>query len=351
MAVQLTELPKQEAKERVTLAHKKVLVTGGAGYIGSVVVDQLIDAGCEVFVVDNLTGGHREAVHEKAHFLEADISDEATMAAYLQNNEIDAVIHLAACIDAGESVTEPEKYFTNNTEGTIALLNAMKKTGVKYMVFSSTAAVYGDPMRTPIDESDSLFPINPYGESKLRAERAIQKRANEDGLRVVIFRYFNAAGATQRRGELHKPESHLIPLAIDAAEGKRQLTLFGDGANIRDYVHVSDLATAHLLALEKLFDEDMTEPLIYNLGNGNGYSNLDVIQAVTDATRRDVPFERAFPRVGDPLFLVASADKARRELGWEPQHTELLDIISSAVEWRRLHPEGYRRTDGLESTR
>ena len=321
----------------------KVFVTGGAGYIGSVVVSQLVDAGHEVVVYDDLSKGHREAVSSSADFVQGDVGDAAALQQVFQKFRPDAVMHFAAWIEAGESMQNPGKYFRNNSMNTLTLLEAMSERGVSRFVFSSTAALYGEPERIPIEETDTLKPTNAYGGSKLLVEQMLTWFHRIHGLSYASLRYFNAAGATQELGEMHEPESHLIPLVLQVAEGKRpHISVFGtdyptpDGTCIRDYVHVSDLASAHVLALNAL-EKDEPKRLIYNLGNGRGFSVREVIAAARKVTGRAIPAEEVPRRLGDPAVLVASSERIRRELGWTPQQPELEQIIASAWQWSQRH--------------
>lgn len=322
----------------------RVLVVGGAGYIGSVTVDRLVEAGHEVTVLDSLVAGHVEAVNPEAEVVRADVRDEEALGHLIAAREFEAVIHYGGYIQAGESVSQPGRYFANNIGGAIALLNAMVTYGVWRFVFSSSAAVYGEPEAVPIPEEAPVRPLNPYGETKAAVERMLPWYERQAGLRYVSLRYFNAAGATEMRGEDHRPETHLIPNVLAVALGQRpSIALFGsdyptpDGTCIRDYVHVADLAEAHLLALT------MTESRsgVFNLGNGRGFSNREVIETARKVTGHAIPVREEPRRAGDPAALVASAERARRELGWEPRWTDLEDIIASAWRWHRAHPKGY----------
>jgi UDP-glucose 4-epimerase len=323
----------------------RVLVTGGAGYIGCVVVSQLLAKGCEVVVCDNLSNGNRRAVPSGAKFVNADTGDRTALDRIFREQRIDAVVHLAASIEAGESMQVPEKFFRNNTANTLTVLEAMLEHQVRRLVFSSTAALYGTPERTPIDESDPLHPTNAYGESKLLVEQMLAWLHRIHGLRYASLRYFNAAGAAGEQGEDHLPESHLIPLALQVALGKREhIAIYGtdyptpDGTCVRDYIHVSDLASAHVLVLEALRERDK---LIYNLGNGRGFSVREVVGTVRRVTGHAIQAREVSRRPGDPAVLVASSDKIKRELDWQPRFTSLESIVSSAWEWRRAHPDGY----------
>src|SRR5712675_54235 len=324
---------------------ERVLVTGGAGYIGSVVTSQLLAKGYEVIVFDNLSHGSKNAVPDGAKLIVADTADRSALDRIFQEHRIDAVMHFAAFIEAGESMQVPEKYFRNNTVNTLTLLEAMLAHKVPRLVFSSTAALYGTPERTPIEESDPLHPTNAYGESKLLVEQMLAWLHRIHGLRYASLRYFNAAGAAGEQGEDHVPESHLIPLALQVALGKREhIAIYGtdyptpDGTCVRDYIHVSDLASAHVLVLEALRERDK---LIYNLGNGRGFSVREVVGTVRRVTGHAIQAREASRRPGDPAVLVASSDKIKRELDWQPRFTSLESIVSSAWEWRRAHPDGY----------
>ena len=317
----------------------RVLVTGGAGYIGSVVADHLLRAGHSVTVLDNLSKGHREAVPAQAEFILADTGDQPALARVFEQGRFDAVMHFAASIEAGESVICPEKFFDNNCARTLTLLQAVLKYRVPRFVLSSTAAVYGEPQRTPITEDHPLEPTNAYGESKLIVERMLLWFHRVHGLRYASLRYFNAAGATAERGEAHDPETHLIPLILQVPLGKRPaISIFGtdyptkDGTCIRDYIHVDDLATAHLLALEAL---EQHPQLICNLGSGNGFSVREVIEVARKVTGHAIPVVEAPRRGGDPAVLVASSEKIRRVLGWNPQQSDIESIVRSAWEWHK----------------
>lgn len=322
----------------------KVCVTGGAGYIGSVVTEYLLEAGHEVVIVDNLSTGHRSAVAEGVTFHEGDLLDKAFIDDVLSRG-IEAVCHFAAFSQVGESVSEPLKYYRNNVCGAVRLLDAMRRTGIEYFLFSSTAAVYGEPDKTPIEEDTPLNPVNAYGNTKLSIEKMLGDCSGAWGLRSLSLRYFNAAGATAAHGEDHRPETHLIPLVIDAALGRRgELVVFGsdydtaDGTCVRDYIHVKDLATAHVLGLEKMVG-GVTGAL--NLGNGSGFSVLQVIEAAERVTGLEVPRRIGGRRPGDPAALVASSGRAERLLGWKRLYPEIDTIIHDAFEWRRAHAGGY----------
>jgi UDP-glucose 4-epimerase len=324
-----------------------VLVTGGAGYIGSHAVAALLEKDEQVVIVDNLYQGHKEAVLGGRLYV-GDIRDAEFLASVFQENEIDGVIHFAANSLVGESMTDPGKYYHNNVYGTLCLLEQMNKAGVKKIVFSSTAATYGEPERVPIDEFDRTLPTNAYGETKLSMEKMIRWFDVAHGIKSVSLRYFNAAGAHEsgKIGEAHQPETHLVPLVLQAALGQRpHISVFGDdyptedGSCIRDYIHVSDLADAHLLALERL--RQGGDSAVYNLGNGQGYSVKQVIEVARSVTGREIPLRIEARRAGDPAVLVASSERARRELGWAPRRDKLEDIVASAWEWQRNHPNGY----------
>ena len=289
--------------------------------------------------------GHRQAVHRDAQLVVADLSDTGAFERVLTEQKIEAVMHFAASIEAGESMQHPEKYFRNNTANTLTLLECMLAHGVRRFVFSSTAALYGNPEKTPIEEDSPLRPTNAYGESKLLVEQMLEWLQRIHGLRYSCLRYFNAAGAAGDQGEDHQPESHLIPIALQVALGVRKdVAIFGtdyptpDGTCVRDYVHVSDLAAAHLLVLEALKDN---EKLIYNLGNGRGFSVREVIDTVRKVTGRAISSQESPRRPGDPAVLVASSEKIKRELNWQPRHTDLESVVRSAWNWRRAHPNGY----------
>ncbi len=324
----------------------KILVAGGAGYIGSVVCAELLAAGQRVVVYDNLSRGHRAAVPPGAELVVADTADRAALDEVFARHRIDAVMHFAALIEAGESMKHPELFFRNNSASSLTLLEAMLHHGVDRIVFSSTAALYGEPEAIPIRESDPLRPANPYGESKLLVERILEWFHRIHGLGYASLRYFNAAGAAKDLGEAHQPETHLIPLVLQAALGARDsVSIFGtdyptaDGSCIRDYIHVADLAQAHLLALEAL--KKPRAKLIYNLGNGRGFSVREVIAAARRVTGRNIKAVEAPRRAGDPAVLVAGSEAIRHELGWRPQYPELETIIETAWAWHRRHPAGY----------
>ncbi|MCZ0754893.1 MULTISPECIES: UDP-glucose 4-epimerase GalE [unclassified Anoxybacillus] len=324
-----------------------ILVCGGAGYIGSHAVYRLIEKGERVAVVDNLQTGHRKAVHPEAIFYEGDIRDRHFLSNVFKNHEIDTVIHFAAHSLVGESVKQPLAYYNNNVYGTEVLLDVMNEYGVKQIVFSSTAAVYGEPKQIPIQEADETNPESPYGETKLAMEKMMKWVNVAHGIRYISLRYFNVAGAYGTMlGEDHRPETHLIPLILQVPLRKREeIHIFGDdydtpdGTCIRDYIHVLDLVDAHLLAVEKL--RNGGESNIYNLGNGNGFSVKEVIEAARRVTGHPIP-EKVVPRrPGDPARLVASSEKAKRELGWKPLYTTIEEIVASAWEWHEANPNGY----------
>jgi len=323
----------------------RVLVTGGAGYIGSVVSEQLVIDGHEVVVYDNLSKGHRDAVVEGADFVDGDLLNADQLRQTLNENRIEAVIHMAAYSLVGESVEAPAKYYHNNVVAGLVLLDAMRECGVSRIVFSSTAATYGEPEAQPILESAPTNPTNPYGETKLAIERAMHWYEKAYGIRYASLRYFNAAGASENCGEDHDPESHIIPITLQAAAGKRaHVEIFGDdyptadGTCIRDYIHVIDLARAHILALDVLSERSA----IYNLGcGGDGYSVRDVIETARRVTGKDIPVRMGARRAGDPAVLIASSDKIKSELGWQPQFQDLGLIIESAWRWMQDHPNGY----------
>ena len=321
-------------------------MTGGAGYIGSHAAKALRGAGYRVVLFDNLRAGHRAAALG-ATLIEGDVQDTAAVRAVIRQYEVTAVMHFAALLAVGDSVRDPAGYYRTNVGGTLSLLDAMGSEAVNQLVFSSTAAVYGEPMETPIPEGHPTEPINPYGETKLAIERAIPHYERAYGLRAIRLRYFNAAGADPDGdlGEDHDPEIHLIPLAIKAVVGGPCLKVFGedyataDGTCLRDFVHVSDLAQAHVGALKAL--EAGVQPAVYNVGNGRPYSVRDVIAAVERATGQRVPWSPAARRQGDPAVLFASSDKIRRELGWRPSRPDLDSIVETAWRWHRTHPHGF----------
>jgi UDP-glucose 4-epimerase len=318
----------------------RVLITGGAGYIGSVVVEELLARGHAAVVYDNLSKGHRESVAPGAKFILGDLVDRTTLEKALAENKIEAVIHMAADSLVGESFQNPAKYYANNLIASCTMLEALRSQGVSRLVLSSTAAVYGEPERQPIIESDTPHPTNPYGETKLALERALHWYEQAYGFRYVTLRYFNAAGATERCGELHDPETHLIPILLQVAAGQRPcVEIFGndyptrDGTCVRDYIHVSDLARAHVLALGFLQGSSG----IFNLGCGGGYTVLEVIEAARKVTGREIPVRMGPRRAGDPAVLVASSEKIKKELDWKPEKQDLHAIIQSAWSWMLAH--------------
>jgi UDP-glucose 4-epimerase len=334
----------------------RVLATGGAGYVGGVSVDALLAAGHEVVILDDLTTGHAAIANPAARLVRGSYGDAALVEALLVDEPIDAILHCAARSLVGESVQDPARYYRDNVAGGITLLEAARAAGVRRIVFSSTAATYGVPSRTPIEEEDPLRPINTYGETKRTFEGALHWYGQAYGLRSVVLRYFNVAGATERLGEVHRPETHLIPNVLLAVEGGPPLTLFGDdyptpdGTPVRDYIHVADLADAHVAALLATDAADprtgpaegACTPLICNLGTSTGFSVREVLAAAERITGRPVPHMVGPRRAGDPPVLVASNARARSALGWEPRRSSLDEMIGSAWAWRRAHPEGYR---------
>ena len=324
----------------------KILVSGGAGYIGSVTSALLIKSGHEIVVFDNLNTGHKESISPKAKFIQGDIKYFEEIKAALKG--IDAVVHFAALSLVGESCSDPRKYFDNNTVGTLTLLNAMSDAGVKLMVFSSSAAVYGSPKAIPITEEAEKCPENPYGETKLMIEKMIKWYSKAYGLAGASLRYFNAAGADLENdlGEDHRNETHLIPLVLKAALGKRKsIAVYGtdyptkDGTCVRDYIHIKDLANAHVLALEKITSTKQT--CAYNLGSENGFTVREIIETAKEVTGINIPSEDSPRRAGDPAVLVASSQKIQKELGWKPKHSAIKDLISDAWSWHKKHPDGY----------
>ena len=323
-----------------------ILVTGGAGYIGSAMVEKLVAAGASVVVLDDLRRGHRAAISGRVPFYEGRVADAALLRSICTEHEIESCIHFAALAYVGESVTEPRLYFENNVAQGLVLLDTLVTAGVRRFVFSSTCATYGEPIRIPIDEQHPQHPTNPYGWTKLIMERVLQAYRDAFGLKFVALRYFNAAGATGKVGEHHEPETHLIPNVLSVALGKKEyVSVFGnqyatpDGTAIRDYIHIADLCDAHLLALEYLRNGGASECL--NLGNERGYSVQEVITTARQVTGCEIEMRIEPPRPGDPSRLVANAAKARSVLGWKPQYPELETIVRTAWEWHRAHPEGY----------
>jgi len=322
----------------------KILVTGGAGYIGSVAVEQLVAAGESVVVFDNLSQGHREAVHPSAVFVEGELADRDAVDAAFAEHRPDAVMHFAAHSLVGESMKHPFQYLGDNVRCGLNLLESTIEHGVRRFILSSTANLFDDPARVPIDESERIVPGSPYGESKFILERMLHWLDRIYGLRFAALRYFNAAGATDERGEDHHPELHLIPIVLQVALGQREgVTIFGDdydtpdGTCVRDYVHVTDLAQAHILALAALEGGSR----VYNLGNGQGFSVRQVVETSRKITGHAIPAAMGTRREGDPATLVAASDKIRRELGWKPRFPELHDIIETAWRWHQTHPRGY----------
>ena len=328
-----------------------VLVTGGAGYIGSHAVKALVEAGHPVVVYDNLSAGHREAAQRAggahARVVEGDVLDTTRLLDTIRAHGVDAVMHFAASLSVGESVRNPAAYYRNNVQGSLSVLDAMLAGGAKHLVFSSTAAVFGNPLATPITEDHPTTPINPYGDTKLAVERALAHYARAYGLHSISLRYFNAAGADPDGvlGEDHTPEGHVIPRAIDAALGRDSFEVFGedyatpDGTCLRDYVHVTDLAAAHLAALNGLRAGAATT--VYNLGNGRPTSVRAILDSVERVTGGKVPYTAGPRREGDPAILFASSERIRRELGWSPRYEDLDTIVETAWRWRERHPEGY----------
>jgi UDP-glucose 4-epimerase len=323
-----------------------ILWAGGAGYIGSVTAELLRARGERVVVLDDLFRGHREAVPGGEPFYQGMIGDRELLAHIAREHELDACIHFAALAYVGESVSDPSRYFINNVEQGIALLDALMKAGVRHIVFSSTCATYGEPQEVPISEEHPQKPTNPYGWSKLFMERIMESYDHAYGLKYVALRYFNAAGASSELGEDHEPETHLIPNVLRAALGEiPAVSVFGDdyptpdGTPVRDYIHVSDLGAAHILALDYLRGGGESDYV--NLGNGQGYSVMEVIETARRVTGREIPVRVEPRRAGDPSRLVANSDKARARLGWKPAHPDLYSIIETAWQWRVKHPHGY----------
>lgn len=321
-----------------------IFVTGGAGYIGSATAEALLKAGHSVTVYDSLVTGHRQAVPEGARFIHASLEDSHALAESLTSEKFDALMHFAAFIEAGESMKKPGRFYQNNLVNSLHLIETAVEASVERFVLSSTAAVYKSNDE-PLTEESPLGPTNVYGHTKLVIEQALDWYRQIHGLHYASLRYFNACGALPGRGEAHQPESHLIPLVLSVALGQRlSAFIYGtdyptrDGTCIRDYIHIADLVSAHLLALEALGENDR---LVYNIGNGSGYSVREVIEAARAVTGHPIPAEECPRRPGDPAFLVASSEKIRRELGWNPQHPDLKDILTSAWEWHKSHPKGY----------
>lgn len=325
-----------------------ILVLGGAGYIGSHTVQALVDAGRSVVVADNLSTGFKKAVHPKARFYQADIRSRPDLEHLFDNEDIEGVIHFAASSQVGESMKDPLKYYDNNMVGTKVLLDAMVAHGIDKIVFSSTAATYGEPERVPIEETDKTEPTNCYGETKLSMEKMMKWVSHAHGLKYVALRYFNASGAHPdgHIGEAHNPETHLVPLILQVPLGQREtIKVFGDdyptpdGTCIRDYIHVCDLAQAHILALDYMLNGGQCD--VFNLGNGVGFSVKEVIDCARKVTSHAIPDEITPRRAGDPAQLIASSQKAKDVLGWKPQFDDLSTIISSAWNWHKNHPHGY----------
>lgn len=328
-----------------------ILVLGGAGYIGSHTVYELIDRGEDVVIVDNLETGHREAIHEKARFYKGDIRDRSFIDGIFEQEKIEAVIHFAANSLVGESMVNPLKYYDNNLCGTKVLLESMVAHHIDKIVFSSTAATYGEPKSIPILETDATEPTNTYGETKLSMEKMFKWTGKAHDLRYVSLRYFNACGAhkTGKIGEAHAPETHLIPLILQVPNNQREaISIFGDdydtkdGTCVRDYIHVTDLAQAHILALDYLREDNPSD--IFNLGNGVGFTVKEVIEVAREVTGHAIPVKVEARRAGDPATLIASSDKAKKVLGWRPKYPALEDIISSAWKWHQNHPNGFKRS-------
>jgi UDP-glucose 4-epimerase len=322
------------------------LVLGAAGYIGSVTTQRLLEEGYEVIALDNFSKGHRQAVPQGAVLVEGDLGDRELIEKTCRAHGVEAALHFAAFIEVGESTEDPAKYFENNSVKTKALLDGLLAVGVNRFVFSSTAAVYGEPQALPIEEDHPTLPTSPYGWSKLIVERMLDAYASAYGLRSTALRYFNASGATVDRGEDHHPETHLIPILLEVASGKREsVSIYGDdwdtpdGTCIRDFVHIADLAEAHLQALKRLGEGPGFE--VFNLGNGEGHSVKQVIESARQVTGHPIPAKVAGRRAGDPARLVASSEKAKSTLGWNPRFGKLSDIVGSAWEWRRKNPDGY----------
>jgi UDP-glucose 4-epimerase len=327
----------------------RVLITGGAGYVGSVSASRFVEAGHDVVVLDDLTTGHRAAVPAGVTFHRGSYTDGPALRRLLETERIEAILHCAARSLVGESIRDPARYFGENVAGGIVMLDSARAAGVERVVFSSTAAVYGVPESTPIPEDASLEPINPYGETKRAFESALGWYGRAYGLRSVSLRYFNVAGATKTLGEVHDPETHLIPNVLRAVAGEQELTVFGDdyptpdGTCVRDYIHVADLAEAHLLALAATASDDprTAQPLVLNLGNGDGFSIRDVLSAAEAVTGVPVPHSIGARRAGDPPVLVARSTRAAEILGWRPSRPSLEDMVGSAWRWRQANPGGY----------
>ncbi len=323
-----------------------ILVTGGLGYIGSMTVAALQTRGDEVVVIDNLSTGHPESIPVGVPLARGELSDHGLLRSVIREYRVDRVIHFAACTSVLESVQDPGKYFKNNTLNTLGLLEVMRESGIDQIIYSSTAAIYGEPEQTPIDENHPMLPVNPYGQSKRFSEIMLDAFGRAWGLRHVALRYFNAAGGSPGRGEDHDPETHLVPLVLQVALGKRDsIAVFGDdyptsdGTCVRDYIHIDDLAQAHLKSLDYLADGGDSQ--VINLGNGTGHSVLEVIETARRITNHPIPYSVELRRVGDPSTLVASSEKAKKILGWEPQYPDLESIVTSAWQWHKNHPNGY----------
>ncbi len=323
----------------------RILVTGAAGYIGSVVAEQLVERGDHVIALDSLANGHRAAVHPDAEFVQGDLLDANWLAEYMAAHPVDAVVHLAAEALIDVSMRDPGLFFRVNVTGGLNLLDAMVASGVKRIVFSSTAAVYGEQSKMPIEEDATKIPVNPYGESKLAFEHALEWYRIAHGINYVTLRYFNACGATERFGENHVPETHIIAVLFEVALGQRaRFAMFGsdydtpDGTCLRDYIHVADIAQAHVLGLGEI---DRLKARVYNLGNCQGYTNRQVLETVRRVTGCEIPSDSAPRRPGDPARLLASSDRIRKELGWTPKYPDLESMVASAWNWRRRHPKGY----------
>lgn len=326
-----------------------ILVVGGAGYIGSHAVRELVKEGNQVVVLDSLYTGHRKAVNPQAKFYQGDVENTFLVSKILRTEKIEAVMHFAAYSLVPESVKKPLKYYDNNVSGMISLLQAMKDAGTKYLIFSSSAATYGVPQEMPITEETPLNPINPYGETKMMMEKIMSWADKADGIKYIALRYFNVAGAASDGsiGEDHAPETHLIPNILKSAlAGDGNFTIFGDdydttdGTNVRDYVQVEDLIAAHILALKHLIKSNQSD--VFNLGTAHGYSNLEILQAAKKVTGRDIPYTIGPRRGGDPDSLVADSTKARTILGWQPEHEDVNDVIATAWKWHQKHPQGYQ---------
>jgi UDP-glucose 4-epimerase len=323
----------------------KVLVTGGAGYIGSVITEELLSAGHEPIIYDAFLNGHAAAIPDKAQTVRGDVRDTALLLRTLREGRVDAVIHMAGLIEAGISVTEPQQFFAANVGGTASVCQAMCEAGVQRLVFSSTGSLYGNANTVPFSEDTPLNPENPYAESKRMAEQMLATIAPARNLVCTALRYFNAAGATERNGEAHDPETHLIPLVLSAAERNAPVSIFGtdyptpDGTTIRDYVHVYDIAQAHLCALSR----EQVGLRIYNVGTGTGYSVREIVTAAQAVTGIDFPVYEKPRRPGDQIASVATADRIRDELGWQPRYTDAQSILATAWAWRQSHPHGYER--------